>query len=92
MVFGVSGIDDAIVMGPRLHDPRFGLTYSASELVDAFDGLVGVPDEATLGGKSETVMRATDQFSGHGQGDDLVLHFVATVSYTHLTLPTNREV
>jgi len=78
MVFGVSGIDDAIVMDPRLHDLRFGSSCSASELVDAFDGLVGVPDEATLGGKSETVMRATDQFSGHGQGDDLVLRFVAT--------------
>ena len=66
MVFGVSGIDDAIVMGPRLHDPRFGLTYSASELVDAFDRRVSVPDEATLGGKSETVMRAKGIEDGEG--------------------------
>lgn len=74
----MGGVDDAIALNPCLNDLRFGMTYSASELVDALDRRVDVPDEATFGRKSETIVRATDQFPGHGQGDDLGLYLVAT--------------
>lgn len=60
MVFGVSGIDDVIVMGLCLYDLWFGLMYLVLELVDVFDCCVSVFDEVIFGGKFEIVMRVID--------------------------------
>ena len=47
---------------------------------------------AILREEAADVVTVYDEHGGYGHPDHVQVHRVGTVSYTHLTLPTNREV